>query len=108
MTSIDVLDANTVRLNLSAPFSPLLSVLADRAGMIISPKAGQALGEKFSSNPVCSGPFKFVDRVAQDRITLERFGAYWNKGAVHFDKVIYTPITDGTFSELAFRTIRFY
>jgi peptide/nickel transport system substrate-binding protein len=45
---------------------------------------------------VCSGPFKFADRVAQDRITLERFGAYWNKNAVHFDKVIYTPITDAT------------
>ena len=96
ITTIDVVDANTVRLNLNAPFSPLLAVLADRAGMMVSPKAAQALGEKFSNSPVCSGPFKFTDRVAQDRITLERFGAYWNKDAVHFDKVIYTPITDAT------------
>ena len=96
VTSIDVVDANTVRLNLDAPFAPLLAVLADRSGMIMSPKAAQALGEKFSNSPVCSGPFKFVDRVAQDRISLERFGAYWNKDAVHFDKVIYTPITDAT------------
>ena len=96
VTSIDIIDASTVRLNLNAPFAPLLAVLADRAGMMVSPKAAQALGEKFSNSPVCSGPFKFTDRVAQDRITLERFGAYWNKDAVHFDKVIYTPITDAT------------
>jgi peptide/nickel transport system substrate-binding protein len=45
---------------------------------------------------VCSGPFKFVERVAQDRIVLERFPQYWNKDAIHFDKVIYTPIPDAT------------
>ncbi|MDH5709944.1 MAG: ABC transporter substrate-binding protein, partial [Hylemonella sp.] len=51
---------------------------------------------KFGTNPVCSGPFKFVERVAQDRIVLERFPAYWNKSAIHFDKVIYRPIVDAT------------
>jgi peptide/nickel transport system substrate-binding protein len=96
VTSVDVVDASTVRLNLSAPFSPLLAQLADRAGMMVSPKAAQAAGEKFGSAPVCSGPFKFVERVAQDRIVFERFPDYWNKAEVHFDKVIYTPIPDAT------------
>ena len=68
IASIEVLDPKTIRLNLEAPFAPLLAVLADRAGMIVSPKAAQALGEKFSTSPVCSGPFKFVERIAQDRI----------------------------------------
>ena len=54
---------STVRLNLSAPFSPLLAALADRAGMMVSPKAAQAAGDKFGAKPVCSGPFKFVERV---------------------------------------------
>ena len=71
----------TARLNLSAPFSPLLAQLADRAGMMVSPKAAQAAGDKFGAKPVCSGPFKFVERVAQDRIVLERYPNYWNKGA---------------------------
>ena len=96
VTSVDVVDAMTVRLNLSAPFSPLLAALTDRAGMMVSPKAAQAAGDKFGSKPVCSGPFKFVERVAQDRIVVERYDGYWNKAAVHFGKVTYTPIPDAT------------
>ncbi len=96
VASVDVVDPMTVRLNLSAPFSPLLAQLADRAGMIVSPKAAQAAGDKFGTRPVCAGPYKFVERVAQDRIVLERFGAYWDKSAVNFDRIIYTAIPDAT------------
>jgi len=96
VTSVDVVDAGTVKLNLTAPFSPLLAQLADRAGMMVSPKAAQATGDKFGLKPVCSGPFKFVERVAQDRIVLERYPQYWNAAAIHFDKLVYTPITDAT------------
>ncbi len=96
VATVDVVDPMTVRLNLSAPFSPLLAQLADRAGMMVSPKAAQAAGDKFGARPVCSGPFKFVERVAQDRMVFERFPAYWNKDAIHFDKVVYTPIPDAT------------
>jgi len=96
VAGVDVIDAATVRLNLSAPFSPLLAQLADRAGMMVSPKAARAEGDKFGAHPVCSGPFRFVERTAQDRIVLERFPGYWNKAAVNFDKVIYTPIPDAT------------
>jgi peptide/nickel transport system substrate-binding protein len=96
VATVDVLDPLTVRLNLSAPFAPLLAQLSDRAGMMVSPKAAQAEGDKFGAKPVCSGPFRFVERVAQDRIVLEKYAGYWNKDAVHFDKVVYTPIPDAT------------
>lgn len=96
LATVDVVDPLTVRLNLSAPFSPLLAALADRAGMMVSPKAAQAAGATFGTKPVCSGPFKFVERVAQDRIVFERYDGYWNKAAIHFDKVTYTPIPDAT------------
>ncbi len=68
VSTVDVLDPLTVRLNLSAPFSPLLAALSHRAGMVVSPKAAQAAGDRFGSRPVCSGPFEFVERVAQDRM----------------------------------------
>jgi peptide/nickel transport system substrate-binding protein len=96
VSSVDVVDPHTVRLNLAAPFSPLLAALADRAGMMVSPKAAQAEGANFAAKPVCSGPFRFVERVAQDRIVLERYPQYWNKDAVHFDKIVYTPVPDAT------------
>ena len=96
VTGVDVVDESTARLNLSAPFSPLLAALADRAGMMVSPKAAQAEGDKFGAKPVCSGPFRFVERVAQDKIVLERYPNYWNKGEIHLDRVIYLPIVDST------------
>ena len=95
VTAVDIVDDHTVKLILSAPFAPLLAQLTDRAGMMVSPKAAQAAGD-FSTHPVCAGPFKFVERVAQDRIVLERFADYWNKDKVHFDKVIFLPIPDST------------
>jgi len=96
LASVDVVDPLTGKLNLSAPFSPLLAALADRAGRMVSPKAAQAAGANFGAKPVCSGPFKFVERVAQDRMVFERFEGYWNKAAIHFDKITYTPIVDAT------------
>jgi peptide/nickel transport system substrate-binding protein len=96
VSTVDVVDPSTVRINLSAPFAPLLAQLADRAGMMVSPKAAQAAGDKFGANPVCSGPFKFVERVAQDRIVVERYPNYWNKGAIHIDRIVYLPIVDST------------
>jgi peptide/nickel transport system substrate-binding protein len=96
MSSVEVVDPSTVRINLAAPFAPLLAVLTDRSGMMVSPKAAEAAGEKFASNPVCSGPFKFVERIAQDRIVLDRYPNYWNKGQIHFDRIVYQPIVDAT------------
>jgi peptide/nickel transport system substrate-binding protein len=96
VTGVDVIDPLTVRLNLSSPFAPLLAQLTDRAGMMVAPKAAQAEGDKFGAHPVCSGPYKFVERVPQDRIVLEKNPTYWNKDAIHFDKIVYTPIPDAT------------
>src|SRR6202795_3994474 len=75
ITSVDVLNDTTVRLNLSEPLVPLLAALTDRAGMMVSPKAAKALGDKFGTRPVCAGPYRFVERVAQGKIVFERFPA---------------------------------
>jgi peptide/nickel transport system substrate-binding protein len=94
--SVEVVDPLTVKLHLKAPFSPLLAQLTDRAGMMVSPKAAEAAGDKFGLHPVCAGPYKFVERVQQDRIVVEKFKDYWNKDQVFIDKITYLPIVDGT------------
>jgi peptide/nickel transport system substrate-binding protein len=96
VTGVDIIDDHTVKLVLSAPFAPLLAQLTDRAGMVMSPTAAQAAGENFGAHPVCAGPFKFVERVAQDRIVLERFGDYWDKAQIKLDRIVYLPIPDST------------
>src|SRR5215475_2272257 len=94
--SVEVVDPLTIALHLKAPFSPLLAQLTDRAGMMVSPKAAEAAGDKFGLHPVCAGPYKFVERVQQDRIVVERFADYWNKDRTFIDRITYLPIVDGT------------
>jgi peptide/nickel transport system substrate-binding protein len=93
---VDVVDPLTIKLVLKTPYSPLIAQLTDRAGMMVSPKAAKAEGDKFGLHPVCAGPYKFVERVPQDRIVLEKFADYWNKDNVFIDKIVYRPIVDST------------
>ncbi|HET6519048.1 MAG TPA: ABC transporter substrate-binding protein [Geminicoccaceae bacterium] len=94
--SVEVVDGHTARLHLSQPFAPLLAQLTDRAGMMISPKAAEELGADFPSRPACSGPYEFVERIAQDSIRLKRFDRYWNPDEIHIDEVVYRYIEDPT------------
>jgi len=94
--SVAVSGAYQVKISLSAPDATLLAQLADRSGMMVSPTAAEAAGADFGAKPVCSGPYKFVERVAQDRIVLEKFADHWNADAYHFDKVSFLPIPDTT------------
>ncbi|WP_046862180.1 ABC transporter substrate-binding protein [Microvirga massiliensis] len=93
---VEAVDPTTVRLVLKTPFSPLLAQLTDRAGMIVSPKAAKEAGDRFGQQPVCAGPFKFVERVQQDRIVLEKFADYWDKDRIYIDRVTFLPIADST------------
>ncbi|MGJ5071207.1 ABC transporter substrate-binding protein [Bradyrhizobium oligotrophicum] len=93
---VDVVDPLTIKLVLKAPFSPLIAQLTDRAGMMVSPKAAREAGDKFGLHPVCAGPYKFVERVQQDKIVFEKFADYWNKDNVFIDRIVYQPIVDAT------------
>ncbi|MEA2836247.1 MAG: peptide/nickel transport system substrate-binding protein [Bradyrhizobium sp.] len=93
---VDVVDPLTIKLVLKTPFSPLIAQLTDRAGMMVSPKAARDAGDKFGLKPVCAGPYKFVERVQQDRIVFEKFADYWNTDNVFIDRIVYLPIVDAT------------
>jgi peptide/nickel transport system substrate-binding protein len=93
---VEVVDPLTIRLVLKTPYAPLIAQLTDRAGMMVSPKAAREEGDKFGLHPVCAGPYKFVERVQQDRMVFEKFNDYWNKDNVFIDKIVYLPIVDAT------------
>jgi peptide/nickel transport system substrate-binding protein len=93
--AVEVVDPTTVVLKLETPFAPLLSVLTDRAGMMVSPSAGSSTDE-FSAKPVCSGPYQFESRSARDKITLKKYPGYWNAGEIGYDQVEYQIIPDST------------
>ncbi|HEX6682293.1 MAG TPA: ABC transporter substrate-binding protein [Candidatus Limnocylindrales bacterium] len=92
--SVSVVDTATVAIKMKTAFTPLTAVLADRAGMIMSPAALTAQGENFATSPVCVGPFKFASRVAQDRIEVVKDPNYYDAAKVHLDGVTYKIIAD--------------
>jgi peptide/nickel transport system substrate-binding protein len=96
VNGVTVIDPLTVRLDLSEPYAPLMAQLADRAGMMVSPKAARELGERMATHPVCAGPYKFVEWVPQDRIVFEKFDRYWNAADVHIDRISFLPVPDDT------------
>jgi peptide/nickel transport system substrate-binding protein len=93
---VEAVDPLTVKLVLKSAYSPLIAQLTDRAGMMVSPKAAREEGDKFGLHPVCAGPYKFVERVPQDRMVFEKFADYWNKDNIFIDRVVFLPIVDAT------------
>ena len=96
MESVEVVDPQTVLIRLREPSAAFLSQLTDRAGMIVSPRAAEAAGRNFGLRPVCAGPYRFTERVAQDRIVVDRFAEYWNAAAITIPRITYLPIPDST------------
>jgi peptide/nickel transport system substrate-binding protein len=97
ISSIDqvtVVDNKTVKTALKAPFAPFLSVLTDRVGMLVSPTAVQKDPVAFVKNPVGAGPFKFVEWISGDHVTLNRNPNYYLPGEPYLDTVIIKPVVD--------------
>ncbi len=94
ITGADVVDPLTLRINVSRPFSPLIALLTNRPGTPYSPKILNLSQDEIAAHPVCTGPFAFKERVAQDHITLERFPGYWNAAAIKLPGVVFRTIVD--------------
>jgi peptide/nickel transport system substrate-binding protein len=92
--SIEAPDSSHVVIQYKTPFAPITAALADRAGMIMSPTALAKEGDNFGDDPVCVGPFKFVDRVPQTSITIARDPLYYDAKDVHLDTIVYRIMTD--------------
>ena len=103
ISSVSTSGASTVVLHLSVPFSPLTAQLADRAGMILSPKALAAAPDSFAQNPVCVGPFMFKDRAVGDHITLVKAPNYYNAKNVHLATIVFRIMVDPSARSAALR-----
>ncbi len=96
VAAVTVVDPATVTFELKKPFAPLLAALAERPGFIVSPTAAKQSGPDFGRRPVGTGPFRFVEWVADSHVTLERFPDYWDKGRPYLDKVTFRSVPDPT------------
>jgi peptide/nickel transport system substrate-binding protein len=92
--SVEAQGDYTVVYKLKSPFSPFLSILGDRAGMMVSPDAVQKQGGNVNQHPVGTGPFMFKESVQGDHITVVKNPKYWQAGLPKSDQVIYKGIPD--------------
>ncbi|HEX7039978.1 MAG TPA: ABC transporter substrate-binding protein [Trueperaceae bacterium] len=93
---VEVVDDLTVRFVLKQPFAPFINNLAQLGNAIISPTAYQELGDGFGRQPVGTGPFRIVEWVTGQSITLERNPDYWQDGLPLLDGVVFRYIPDGS------------
>jgi peptide/nickel transport system substrate-binding protein len=96
VAAVTVADPQTVVFELKKPFAPLLAALAERPGFMVSPAAVKQASPDFGRRPVGTGPFRFVEWVADSQVTLERFPDYWDKGKPYLDRVTFRIVPDPT------------
>lgn len=104
VTSIDVIDPFTVSLTSKEPNSQLLGLLADRAGMILSPAALEKHGEDFALHPAGTGPFMFKSQETGDNFVVERFPDYWDPESVSLDLIEFRTVKSSTSAVAAVMT----
>jgi peptide/nickel transport system substrate-binding protein len=101
--SIDVVDALTVRFNLTQWDNTLINNFAcSPPGYIISPTAVQKNGVDWArNNPVGTGPFKLVSFQRDVKKVFQRNENYWIKGQPYLDQIEFDIIADSTVESAA-------
>ncbi len=93
VAKMEVLDDDTLRFTLPKPNAPFLSSLAMVWQGIMSPEATKKYNCDASQHPVGTGPFKFVEAVRNDHITVEANPSYWG-GRPKIDRIIFQIVPE--------------
>jgi peptide/nickel transport system substrate-binding protein len=64
-------------------------------GIIVSKKAHEEMGaEKYSRNPIGTGPYLFDSWVSGAQVVLKKNPDYWRKGVPHLEEVVFRMVPD--------------
>jgi peptide/nickel transport system substrate-binding protein len=94
----------SVTLVLAAPNALFLNILANNWAMVPPVYIRQVGLDGFAARPVGTGPFRFLSRVAGDRIVLEANANYFEPGLPRLARVVFRVIPDATTRVAAVRT----
>ena len=90
---VDKIGDHTVRITIDRPYAPFLANLAMFPVSILSPTAVRRAGASYDRRPVGTGPFRFVEWVPGERLTLAANPYYWG-GAPKLEYLVFRPIRD--------------
>jgi peptide/nickel transport system substrate-binding protein len=100
VSSVDVVDDNTIRINLKE--IDLFTLQGDVRVIMVSPTSYSKLGNDVMFHPVGTGPYKFASYQNQVRLTYDRFDDYW-KGKPYLDHLVFEFIASETTEMAAFK-----
>ncbi|MEB2287373.1 MAG: ABC transporter substrate-binding protein [Anaerolineae bacterium] len=95
ITNVEATGEYEVTFTLSEPYGSMLNTLAMPMFAISSPAAIEAAGAAYGTPSVgysCTGPYKFVEWVSDDHITIVRNEDYWGEIPGNVDTIIYQVI----------------
>jgi peptide/nickel transport system substrate-binding protein len=92
IANMETPNENTLRVTLKDADALFLVHMAEGDAAML-PMKGY---EDAKSNPVGTGPFKFVKWVRGDRVEMVRFDGYWNPKIPYLDKVTFRFISDAS------------
>ena len=102
VSSVDVVDTYTVRMNLKYPNAALKGALTMPVAGPVSPSSVQRMGlDAFGKTPVGTGPFKYVEWVPGDHVTLAPYTGYWNQSRAPKVILVYKIFADSATMKLA-------
>jgi peptide/nickel transport system substrate-binding protein len=103
ITSYDIIDANTIRLNLTSfDYTLLLRLGQSIIGLMASPTAMQN-GKTPQERAIGTGPFKFDSWARDNFVKAVKNPNYWQKGKPYLDSITYKCITDVTVAIMSFK-----
>jgi peptide/nickel transport system substrate-binding protein len=100
---VEVINKYSGVIVLKSPFQPLMnSTLPYIGGNIVSKKAVEGVGGKFTTNPpCCSGPY-FLKEWKPKQLTVLARNKLWNGLRPDFDEIHIFPVDDEKTAEIAF------
>jgi peptide/nickel transport system substrate-binding protein len=102
ISSIDVINDSTVRLNLSNYSNTILAQLSWYCGLMESPTFAQSHDSAYLSNHICgTGPFEFVSSSKDTQAVFKKFDNYWDKGKPYLDGMVWTKVPDQNTGNMA-------
>ncbi len=104
LEGVEAVGPSQVRFHLKQPWGPFFATLA-QANEIVNEKALAAKDPKLF--PIGTGPYKFVEWVKDDHVTLERWDKYVRPGRPYVDRIMFYAPADDTVRLTGLQTGRF-
>ncbi len=93
LSTIDIVDALTVKLNMNQPWSTFPDQMTTQPGAVAAPAMIDA-PDGGVRQPIGTGPFSFVDWTPDSKLDVKKYDSYWRVGYPLLDGVQFQVLPD--------------